>query len=160
MRFGGGLGKQRPSRGRRARALQGQGRRGTSDGTVLPDGLTSRLQKTGPGETGRRLEKSLWLKMSRLFTPWAGGGSASLQQLNSRAGDGGERPVSVGRMTWAPRTGWVFVGVLLVPPAVATAEACQWVGWWAGGLGRREAPGALSAGAVLCAPTPSPRGDS
>lgn len=44
---------------------QGQGPRGTSDQTALPNGLASRLQKTRPGQPGCPFEKSLLLKMSK-----------------------------------------------------------------------------------------------
>lgn len=117
-RFGGGSGKQRPLPGQRGEGTgKDKGPGGMFDQTILPSSLASRLQKTGPGDNGCPFEKSLLLKMSRLFIHRAGDEHFSpgiKQQCGANV------PVSLGRTTWHGARGSSWGAP--VPPAGAVAE--------------------------------------
>lgn len=130
-RFGGGSGKQRPLPGQRGEGTRkDKGPGGMFDQTILPSSLASRLQKTGPGDNGCPFEKSLLLKMSRLFIHRAGDEHFSpgiKQQCGANV------PVSLGRTTWHRAQG--LPGVLRSPLRVPWQSSLS---GWAGGQGRRS----------------------
>lgn len=67
-----------------------------------------------------------------------------------------EHPVSLGRMTWAPRMGR-HRGALLAPPVAATAGKLRWVGWRPAG---RTRPSSSDTWGMACAQLCSPRAES